>query len=100
MTHLLWHPQAIADRQAIVETLTEESEEIALRWDQDLEVKLAQYATQPASLPAGRVPGTLELVLLPHYVLVAQAPTAENPLTVLRILHTSKTWPQANSAQA
>lgn len=95
MSHLLWHPQALSDRQAIVATLTEESAQIALSWDNDLEAKLAHYAAQPASLPAGRVPGTLELVLLPHYVLVAQAPTAEQPLTVLRILHTSKTWPEA-----
>ncbi|HRH78015.1 MAG TPA: type II toxin-antitoxin system RelE/ParE family toxin [Cellvibrionaceae bacterium] len=97
MTQLLWHPQAVTDRQAIVQMLAEDSVEIANRWDKDLEAKLNQYASQPATLPAGRVAGTLELVLLPHFVLVAKAPTEKQPLTVLRILHTSKTWPQTDS---
>ncbi|MFO1370431.1 MAG: type II toxin-antitoxin system RelE/ParE family toxin [Marinagarivorans sp.] len=53
MTQLLWHPQAVTDRQAIVQVLAEDSVEIANRWDKDLEAKLNQYASQPATLPAG-----------------------------------------------
>jgi plasmid stabilization system protein ParE len=90
----LWQPEAVANRQAVLTHLAEQSQETALNWDVELEAKLNQAAANPMNLPAGRVPGTLELLMLPHYVLVLQHPTGNQPLSVLRLLHTSKPWPE------
>lgn len=97
MSELIWQAQALADRQAIVALLAERSSADAINWDHDLTAKLAQAAANPTLLPAGRVADTLEWVLLPHYLVVFQQPSAQAPLRVLRIVHSSKTWPQARS---
>jgi plasmid stabilization system protein ParE len=92
---LEWKPLAQTDRQTILASLGEQTAEIAQDWEKELKTKLTNAKTNPSSLPAGRVVGTLELVLLPHFVLVLQRPSLNQPLTVLRLLHASKLWPEA-----
>lgn len=91
---LVWHAQALLDRQAIYKELAQQAENIAQEWDKELDIKLAHAMSHPAALPAGRVQGTLELVLLPHYVVVLQQPTTDEPIVALRLLHISKPWPE------
>jgi plasmid stabilization system protein ParE len=90
---LVWQAQALTDRQAIYTALAQQAENIAQEWDKELDVKLAEATAHPAVLPAGRVQGTLELVLLPHYVVVLQQAAADEPMVALRLLHISKPWP-------
>lgn len=92
MSELQWHPQALIDRQVFFTQIAEQSANDACLWDQDLDTKLQQAAANPSMLLPGRVSGTLEYVLLPHYVAVLKV-TENNSVVVLRLLHALKCEP-------
>ena len=93
MSELQWHPQALVDRQALFTQLAEHAPEDANIWDRELDTKLQQVAANPSALLLGRVAGTHELVLSPHYVAVLRITKEGSNIEVLRLLHAFKREP-------
>ncbi len=90
MTRLVWRPLALADRDAIMDYIAEDSPAAALALDDDFEAKAEQARQPPKLYKTGRVPGTREVVVLPNYVMVYSINGDE--LTILRVLHARQQW--------
>lgn len=45
----------------------------------------------PHAFRKGRLPGTREMVIHPHYILVYA--TRDDGVTILRLLHSARNWP-------
>lgn len=91
MPELEWKAPAIADLLAIVDYISDDSQDAALALMDEIQGKVAQLPAHPKRCRPGRVEGTRELVVRPNYIVVY----AENAsaVTVLRVLHAAQTWP-------
>lgn len=91
MIRLVWRPLALADRDAIMDYIAEDSPAAALALDDDFEAKAEQARQHLHLYKTGRVPGTREVVVLPNYVMAYRIHGDE--LTILRVLHARQQWP-------
>jgi addiction module RelE/StbE family toxin len=88
---LEWRPEAFSDRDKIWDFIAQDNPQAALDLDALFEEKADIITAQPKLFKAGRMKGTREAVVHPNYVLVYQVST--DTVTILRVLHTSQTWP-------
>jgi toxin ParE1/3/4 len=86
-----WRDAARADLFAIVDYISEDNPDAALRLMDEIEAKVTKLANRPKLYRTGRVAGTREMVVTPNYVVV-YAETA-NGVLVLRVLHSAQLWP-------
>ena len=88
---LEWRPRAFDDRERIMDFIAQDNPQAALDLDNLFEEKAGSLIEQPKLFKPGRMKNTREAVVHPSYVLVYEA--SGNTVTVLRVLHTSQTWP-------
>lgn len=93
---LVWRPMAFADREAIMDYIAQDNAAAAIELDDEFEAKAEQARqrpTRPTLYRAGRIQGTRELVVRPHYVMVYRIEDKGGTLAILRVLHTALQWP-------
>jgi addiction module toxin, RelE/StbE family len=88
---LLWMRPASAARDEIIEYIAEDNIDAALSMDELFSAADRRIFAHPFSGKPGRVPGTYELVVHPHYVLVYEIEGEE--IRILMLLYTSRQWP-------
>lgn len=91
MQGLEWKRAAIDDLLEILDFISDDNPEAALRLKQEIDRKVSRLSYFPKAFRVGRVDGTREMVVGNHYIVVYQE--HDGALTILRILHTSKQWP-------
>ncbi|XJG73346.1 type II toxin-antitoxin system RelE/ParE family toxin [Escherichia coli] len=87
---LEWKPMSLSDREQIMEYISKDNPLAAIALDNQFEAIAEQACERPEMYRAGRVAGTHEAVVRPHYVLVYQV--EGDTLSVLRVLHTALQW--------
>ncbi|HDT2594640.1 TPA: type II toxin-antitoxin system RelE/ParE family toxin, partial [Escherichia coli] len=65
----------------------------AIELDERIGYSASSLAGQPYKGRNGRVEGTRELVIHPHFVLVYEVDSQWGKVYVLRVLHTAQKWP-------
>ena len=86
-----WRPAALADLLAIIDYISDDNTEAAQGLSDDIAHRIAKLPAHPRAYRIGRVAGTREMVVRPHYIVIyAEAGQA---VTILRILHASQMWP-------
>ena len=88
---LLWSPQALEDRKQIYAFVFEHDADAAEALDALVEAQAHKLTRYPEMGRPGRVPGTRELVLHRHYILVYIQ--REDGVAILTLLHTSRQYP-------
>lgn len=89
---LEWKPMALTDRENIMDYISQDNPQAAIDLDDEFETAAERACGNPGMYKPGRVKGTREVVVRPHYILVYQT-TEEGVLTVLRVLHAARQWP-------
>ncbi len=74
---LAWRPQALADRDAIMNYIAKDNPTAAIALDDDYK--------------PGRLRGTREIVVQPNYVMIYRIQA--DVLEILRVLHARQQWP-------
>lgn len=90
---LEWKPMSLSDREKIMEYISKDNPQAAIAPDDQFEIIAEKACERSEMYRAGRVAGTHEAVVRPHYVLVYQV--EGDTLSVLRVLHTALQWPSA-----
>ncbi|HAT1683766.1 TPA: type II toxin-antitoxin system RelE/ParE family toxin [Klebsiella oxytoca] len=90
---LEWKPMALTDRENIMDYISQDNPQAATDLDDEFETAAERACGNPDMYKPGRINGTREVVVRPHYILVYQ--TEAGILTVLRILHAAQQWPPA-----
>ncbi|EDM0764299.1 type II toxin-antitoxin system mRNA interferase toxin, RelE/StbE family [Salmonella enterica] len=90
---LEWKPMALTDRENIMDYISQDNPQAAIDLDDEFETAAERAGGNPDMYKPGRIKGTREVVVRPHYILVYQ--TEEGVLTVLRVLHAARQWPPA-----
>lgn len=90
---IVWRPMAVADRERIFDYIAADNPLAALELDEQFKTKAETAAQRPTLYRAGRVRGTREIVVRPHYVMVYRIENDSSTLTVLRVLHAAQQWP-------
>lgn len=88
---LTWSEQSLHDRENILDYISRDDPAAAIHLDDDFEAQAALACFHPEMHRSGRVIGTREIVVHPHYVMVYQI--KNDTILVLRVLHTSQLWP-------
>lgn len=88
---VIWLPAADEDLIGIAGFIAEHDEQAALGLVQRIELAALRLADQPYMAPAGRVPGTRELVVHPNYILIYQVTTSA--VMILAVLHARQQYP-------
>jgi len=96
VSRLVWRPMARADRRVIIDYIARQNPAAALKLDEAFESKVAQLPLHPKLYRTGRVPGTREIVVRSHYVLVYRI--QDETIEVLRVLHSAQQWPPREGA--
>ena len=65
----------------------------AFELDEWMSYSARGLAGQPYKVRHGRVEGTRELVIYPHFVLVYEVDSLWEKVYILRVLHTAQKWP-------
>lgn len=86
-----WKPAAIADRKRIIAYIAQDKPRAAIELGDLLMEKAGQLDLYPLLGPAGRVKGTRELTVHPHYLLIYRLVGAT--VEVLRVKHAAQQWP-------
>lgn len=91
MKKLFWSDHAVADLDAIINYIAQDSPAAAVRLGDDIESRVATLGSYPQSGRIGRMPGTRELVVAhsPYVVIY----TAGEDVRILRVLHAARRWP-------
>ena len=87
---------ALVDRAAIMDYIAEDSPAAALALDEDFEAHAVRACRTPTLYRPGRLKGTREIVVHPHYVMVYRVEPAA--IVVLRVLHAALQWPPVGEA--
>ncbi|HHE2790956.1 TPA: type II toxin-antitoxin system RelE/ParE family toxin [Escherichia coli] len=66
---LEWKPMSLSDREQIMEYISKDNPLAAIALDNQFEAIAEQACERPEMYRAGRVAGTHEAVVRPHYVL-------------------------------
>lgn len=86
-----WREAARADLFTIVDYISLDNPDAALRLMEEIEDKVTKLAGRPKLYRTGRVAGTREMVVRPNYIVIyTEAP---NGVLVLRVLHSARLWP-------
>ncbi|MDX3773408.1 type II toxin-antitoxin system RelE/ParE family toxin [Chromatiaceae bacterium AAb-1] len=93
---LYWTPEAIQDRSDIYDYIEADNPSAALALDERFSEQANQLIDHPESGRVGLVPGTLELVVHRHYMLVYQV--AGDRVQILNVVHTARQWPTRTDA--
>jgi toxin ParE1/3/4 len=88
-----WHPAARADLVGLVEYIATDDVSAAYRVLDEIRGQTERLAMHPEIGRPGRVGGTRELVI-PGTPYIAAYRLAGDVVTVLRILHGARRWPQ------
>lgn len=88
---LEWRPDALDDRERIMDFIVQDNPKAALNLDFLFEKQANEFVEQPRLHRPGRMKNTREAVVHPNYVLVYAV--SVNTVTILRLLHTSQAWP-------
>lgn len=88
---IVWTRRAFQDRQSVYAFIGQDAPAAALMLHNVFEMRLKQLSTLPMLGRMGRKPGTRELVLHPHYLLVYDI--RPDHIRILRLLHTARQWP-------
>lgn len=88
---LFWTPEAINDRDDIYEYIETDNPAAALALDEFFSARAAHLLDHPDSGRVGRVSGTRELVVHPHYMLVYDVQGTR--VRILSVVHTARQWP-------
>jgi addiction module RelE/StbE family toxin len=91
-----WQDDAINDLIQIRRFIAMDNPSAAARVADRIRKAVPQLADQPSSGRPGRVPRTRERVLADIPYIIAYR-VEENSLVVLRILHTSRRWPETTT---
>jgi toxin ParE1/3/4 len=89
-----WHPLARTDFIDLIEYIAADNPSAAYRVHDNLREQVQLLTRFPKMGRLGRIPGTRELVLkgLPYIVVYR---ISENLMTILRVLHGARKWPQS-----
>ena len=90
---LVWTAPALADRIAIYDYIDADSPWAAAELDEQFAAAAEHLLRHPEMGRAGRLPGTRELIVHPHYVLVYRLDG--DTVQVLALVHTARQWPPA-----
>ncbi|MDL2307305.1 type II toxin-antitoxin system RelE/ParE family toxin [Desulfovibrio sp. OttesenSCG-928-C06] len=93
VTGLEWTELAVEQRERIVEFIALDNVEAAVAMDILIEGSADSLVPQPEKGKPGRVPGTRELVIHEHYLLVYRYDYDSATLYILAVLHTARQWP-------
>ena len=88
---IVWSPQSIEDRKQIFAFIGEHDPDAAEAVDTLLETQAQRLLLYPETGRPGRVPGTRELVVHRHYVLVYVH--RHGAIGISTVLHTSRRYP-------
>jgi addiction module RelE/StbE family toxin len=86
-----WKPRALADLESIARKISTGSRLGAERLLRNAAAKAALLSFHPHAGRGGRQPGTCELVIHRHYVMVYRIDG--DRVSILRVLHTARKWP-------
>ncbi|EJO7280125.1 type II toxin-antitoxin system RelE/ParE family toxin [Salmonella enterica] len=93
MMEIFWTMLASQDRKRIREYIAEQNLMAAIELDERIGYSASGLAGQPYKGRNGRVEGTRELVIPPHFVLVYGGDSQWGKVYILRVLHTAQKWP-------
>lgn len=88
---LFWTREAVRAREAIYDHIGADDPAAALAMDKLFSAVAGRLRKHPQLGRNGRLPGSRELVVHPHYVLVYDI--RDDALRILHLLHTSRQWP-------
>lgn len=86
-----WAAPALADREAIYTFIEADNPAAAVALDLALVRAAERLATHPGAGRPGRIAGTREWVVHPHFLLVYEC--LEDAVMVLGVVHTARQWP-------
>ena len=90
---LTWSPIAAADRESIFDYIAADNADAAINLDELFQAKAELLIDHPHMGRRGRVHGTREFVVHPHYVFVYDVQKEEDRVRILRVLHTALQYP-------
>lgn len=71
--------------------ISQDNPQAAVTLDDEFELAAERACESPDMYKTGRVKGTREIVVRPHYIMVYQI--EGDVLSVLRVLHAAQKWP-------
>lgn len=89
---ILWTQLASQDRQKIREYIAEHNLRAAIELDERISTMANNLINQPLKARSGRVSGTRELVIHPHFILIYRV-NQSGDIEIIRVLHTAQKWP-------
>ncbi|MCZ6444484.1 type II toxin-antitoxin system toxin YacB [Escherichia coli] len=89
---IFWTMLASQDRKHIREYIAEQNLMAAIELDERIGYSASSLAGQPYKGRNGRVEGTRELVIHPHFVLVYEVDSQWGKVYILRVLHTAQKY--------
>lgn len=90
---IIWTKLASQDRHNIRVYIAENNLRAAIELDERISSMATSLAEQPLKARNGRIAGTRELVIHPHFILVYRVHDELEKVEIIRILHTSQKWP-------
>ncbi len=91
MMGLFWTPEAIQDREDIYDFIEQDNPAAALDLDELFSESASRLIDDPNCGRPGVVPGSRELVVHKHYMLVYDV--AGKQVRILNVVHTARRWP-------
>ncbi len=88
---LEWRRAARADLLAILDYISDDNPDAAVRLVDEIEAKVSKLPDRPELYRRGRLPGTREMVVRPNYIVVYAED--DQAVVVLRVLHAAQQWP-------
>jgi len=88
---LIWSPRSASELAAIVTYIAEDNLDAALDLDYHITHSAERLTNFPKMGKPGRIPGTRELTVHEHYILVYEI--FGDVLHILSVLHTSRQYP-------
>ena len=90
---VVWLPRAIANRDAQLDHITQDSAKAAIEQGDRIEQQISQLITHPEMGRAGRKQGTRELVISRTPFIVIYRIKDER-IEIIRLLHGAQQWPK------
>lgn len=93
MPGLEWKAAALADLLEIVDYISDDNPDAAQALKDEIEAKTSRLPDNPQLYRAGRIHGTREMVVQSNYIVIYAE--AARTVTILRVLHAARRWPQS-----